>query len=162
MVLWKSVPLLRFSNHVLLSSPVSFPVAGRRGELEAQKAKIRGWGMNSLLETAVRKGTVTATILIIKVYKIASDSHGKMAPWLLTLAWNQHLPKPLLSQPCPLLAAAIIKLILARTRTSEEPFLAHPDASQILDFIVVSWGQDIIYSLHISFWMLLKKCDYTG
>lgn len=35
--------------------------------------------MNSLLETAVRKGTVTATILITKVYKTASDSHGKMA-----------------------------------------------------------------------------------
>lgn len=70
--------------HCIFSSPRSFPAAGGRGELEAQKAKTRVWGTHSLLETEKRKGTVTAAILITKVYKRVSDSHAKM----LTLELN--------------------------------------------------------------------------
>lgn len=81
------VPTESLPKQMLLTRsfpPPALPLLlwGWSRELEAQKLQITRWDKNNLLETEIRKLTVTATVLIIKGVRQRNDLHGKLRPIL--------------------------------------------------------------------------------
>lgn len=130
---------LHATGSFLFHSPS--PVAGWRGEFEAQKVNIRDWDKSKLLKTAMKlkKNTLEKTVAVTISNMNPNNTQPLPPPHYMTqkgplspplgITWGGTLSYPITSGscPCPSWLLQQLTLSLARTRTNgDEQPLAMP------------------------------------